>query len=39
MALTQELEWKRSTPSQEVTELELESTLSRLKDLFTVLLH
>lgn len=27
------------TPSQEVTELELESTLSHLKDLFTMLLH
>ncbi|XP_017918454.1 PREDICTED: zinc finger protein 793-like [Capra hircus] len=39
LSARKELEWKRSTPSQEVTELELESTLSRLKDLFTVLLH
>lgn len=32
-----ELEWNKSTPSREVTESELESTLSRLKDLFTML--
>jgi len=34
-----ELEWNKSTPSQEVTESEPESTLSHLKDLFTMLLH